>query len=233
MDIGIVLAAISSVASAIATVVLAVLTGRYVRLTHALVEEARVAKYPNVFIDLEFEWSEVKLSIGNSGNAPAKSIRFEIVDRVPWRKMQGYAAGLEDLSVVKNGISYLAPGRTLKFVAGLVDRSNDFFSSNSTIEVGLTFQTETGVELRRHFTIDLQTYANVLLESFGDPQREVARAIRDAERGRSSEARRSRSPLLGTMARCPTCCESVMQSARKCPHCHEPIAERKGANSDV
>jgi hypothetical protein len=233
MDVTSVLAAVSSVASAVATVVLAVLTGRYVKLTHALVEETRVAKYPNVFIDLEFERSQVKLSVGNSGSGPAKNVRFDVVDRVPWRKMQGYAQGLSELSVVKNGISYLAPGRTLKFIAGLVDRDDDFFSSRSTIEVGLTFQTESGVELRRHFTIDLQTYSGVLYESFGDPQREVARAIRDAERDRASEARRSRSPLLGVKARCPTCGESVMQSARKCPHCHEAIPERKVADTDA
>ena len=227
MDIAGVLSSVGSVASAVATIALVFLTGRYVKLTHAMVEEARLAKYPNVFVDLEFDDFEVKFLIGNAGSGPAKDLRFQVDDRVPWRKLQNYPSGLSELSIVKSGLSYLAPGRTLKFNAGYVENDPGFFAEGSGISIRLTFETEGGVQLEREFTIDLQSYSGVLFESFRDPQREVARAIRDAERDRSSHERISSQSNRFFKKNCPTCGELVSRSARKCPHCHEPIPEKK------
>lgn len=63
---------IGSITSAIATIVLAVLTGRYVHLTNALVEEAKASKHPNVFVDIEFDSYEVRFIVGNSGSTPCE-----------------------------------------------------------------------------------------------------------------------------------------------------------------
>lgn len=105
---------ISSI-SALTTIVLALLTAWYVQLTHALVEEARVAKYPNVYVDVEFDDIDVKFVVGNSGGSAAVDIQFDVKDSVPWRKIGGSQTGIKSISAVERGISYLAPGERLSF----------------------------------------------------------------------------------------------------------------------
>lgn len=229
MDTAAIAGAIGSVASAIATIVLAVLTGRYVRLTNALVEEGKATKYPNVYADIEFDSYEVRFIVGNAGSSPAINVRFDVTDNVPWRKVKDYEFGFDQVAAIKNGITYLAPGRILKYNAGFVDRDPAFFSENSNIEILLTFETESGVTVKREFSIELSAYAGVLLESFSDPEREVAKAIRDVESQRSSHESMQR--LLsggGSKRRCPICAELISVRAKKCPHCHEAVPQEQG-----
>jgi hypothetical protein len=229
MDTAALLSAIGAIASAIATIVLVGLTGKYVKLTHALVEESRQSKYPNVFVDIEFDQRDVKFLVGNSGSTPALDIRFDIKDQVPWRKIGGRSSGIDSISAVKTGISYLAPGRTLKFNAGYIDNDPKFFAEGSSIEITLAFKNEAGIELHREFTIDLQSYSGILFETFLDPQREVARAIRDSERDRRSSETGNRMHNLFKKS-CPSCGEMVASKATKCPHCHEGIPEAASSN---
>ncbi|MDV6343145.1 zinc ribbon domain-containing protein [Nitrosomonas sp. Is37] len=234
MDIAAILSAVGAVASAVATIVLVGLTGKYVKLTHSLVEESRQAKYPNVFVDIEFDGIDVKFLVGNSGTTPALDIRFDVKDQVPWRKIGDRASGITAITAVQKGISYLAPGRTLKFSAGYVDHDPKFYAEGSTIDVTLAFKTEAGAELHREFTIDFQSYSGILFETFRDPQREVARAIRDSEHDRRSDE-----SITGWMRnmlkkKCPSCGELVASKAIKCPHCHEVIPEsapKEGSDS--
>ena len=232
MDTAAIVSLIGSTASALATVVLVVLTGKYVRLTHALVEETRSAKFPNVFVDIEFDSSRVKFIVGNAGTSSAVNVSFSIKDSVPWRQLGEHRTGLSALPIVQDGISYLAPGRVLKFEAGYIDRNADFFASGSTIEVGLTFETETGKAVSRQFSIDLRSYTGVLFESFADPEREVAQAIRDAEFKRSSgDPMRSVFSRIGKKS-CPSCGEQISSSAKKCPKCHEFVPPESSDASD-
>ena len=119
MDLATLAGVIGSVASAVATIVLAVLTGRYVRLTKALVEEAKASKHPNVFVDIEFNSYEVRFIVGNSGSTPARNVRFKVTDNVPWRKIGDVESGLESVSAIKTGISYLAPGSNPQIQRGI------------------------------------------------------------------------------------------------------------------
>lgn len=212
---------IGSVVSAVATIVLAVLTGRYVRLTNALVEEAKASKHPNVFVDIEFHDHEVRLVVGNSGLTPARNLRFKVVDSVPWRKMGNLDSGFESVSAIRTGVAYLAPGRILKYSAGFVDHDPAFFSESSNVEIQLTYEAESNVIVNRNFAIELRAYSGVLLESFTHPEREVARAIRDAESHRSS--RESSKSMIARVAKksCSFCGESISSKAKKCPHCLE------------
>lgn len=223
MDTPALLSLIGSLSSALATVILVFLTGRYVRLTHALVQEAKLAKYPNVFVDVEFDEIDVKFIVGNSGSTPALDVTFNVKDSVPWRKLKDFPSGLASISAVQKGIAYLAPGRTLKFQAGYVDYDPKFFADGSTIDIALSFKTESGQTLNRQFTIELRSYAGILLESFRDPEREVAKAIRDAEFHRRSDQSMSTSIRGMFKKSCPSCGEQVSRAARKCPHCHDPI----------
>ncbi len=214
---------IGSTATAVATVILAVLTGKYVKLTHALVEETQSAKFPNVFVDIEFDSYDVKFIVGNAGSSPALDVRFTVQDSVPWRQIENFPCGIASLSIVQHGISYLAPGRILKFLAGYVQHDIDFFASGNTIEVGLTFSTETGKTVSRQFSIDLHSYSGVLYESFIAPEREVAIAIRDAESHRSSLNPVKNIISSFSKKSCPSCGERIASSAKKCPKCHEFI----------
>lgn len=223
MDTPALVSLIGSTASAVATVILAGLTAWYVRLTHALVEETRTNRFPNVFADIEFDSHSVKFVLGNAGSSPALDVKLKVTDSVSWRQIQGNPTGLSEISVVKHGIGYLAPGRVLKFQAGYVTYDADFFAKGNTIEIEIAFTTEAGKSVTRQFSIDLQSYSGVLFESFSDPEREVAAAIRDAERHRSShDPIKSMISRFGTKS-CPSCGERIPSSAKKCPKCHEFI----------
>ena len=102
---------ISLVITTIATVVLACLTSRYVRLTHLMLEETKSQKEPNVWVDLELPpRNKIILLIGNSGSAPAKDLKFEVVDNITWRKE--YRVSLK-IAVFTNKFSCLATAKTI------------------------------------------------------------------------------------------------------------------------
>jgi len=231
MELSAVVSLIGSSASALATVVLTGLTAWYVRLTHALVQEAKATKRPNVFVDLEFDGNGGKFLIGNSGASPAFNLRIAVEDSIPWRKLGDVSTGIGSLKIVESGLKYLAPGRTLKFFAGTIERNAESFGAGSEVTIGLAYETEDGSTISQLVTIDLQSYTGVLTESFLHPEREVARAIRDTERDRQSRERSNR--LLHTFVQttCPTCCEQVKPDAKKCPHCLEAI-QRAAASAD-
>lgn len=221
MDTPTIVSLFGSTASAVATIILAVLTGRYVKLTHALVEETRSSKFPNVFADLEFDSHSVKFIVGNAGSSPALDVKFKVKDMVPWQQVGSRPTGLAELAVVQYGIAYLAPARTLKFQAGFLRHDVDFFAAGNTIEIEMTFRTESDKTVTRQFSIDLHSYSGVLFESFTHPEREIARAIRDTESRRTSnDPIRSVISRMGTMP-CPICGERISNSAKKCPKCHE------------
>jgi len=214
---------LATVATAVATIVLASLTGKYVRLTNALVEEAKSSRLPNVYVDLELDSFDVKLVIGNSGNAPAVDITFDVTDSVPWRHLGDRPTGLAALPVISKGITYLAPGRVLKFHAGIVSHDDKFFADGSEVQFILRFKSEEGKSLERAFTIELHSYTGILLESFQDPEREVARAIRDSESSKSSkETMKSMVDRMGKR-NCPACRELISRKAMKCPRCRHII----------
>src|SRR5262245_5348890 len=107
--------------AAVATVLLTGLTALYVMYTHRLVKETRAARLPTVYVDLEFDGrNEVKFVVGNGGPAPAFGIRLGVIDAIPWRNPHKND-GLEALPAIREGISFLAPGRVFKYHVGLID----------------------------------------------------------------------------------------------------------------
>jgi hypothetical protein len=221
----------ASIASAFTSILLVKLTARYVRLTHALVEEAKANKMPNVFVDLEFGSDGVKFVVGNSGSAPAANIAFSIIDNISWRTIGEREESIGTLQVVKDGISYLAPQRTLKYMAGRLERGRQAFRESSRLEIVLTYASEEGRTFRREFVIFLSQYSNVLFESFSDPSLEIARAIKETERNRQSHERmrvlQGQFDLSQVKKTCPICCSSINVAAKKCPTCLEFIPVEK------
>lgn len=208
----------------VATIVLAILTRKYVRLTHSMLEEARTQKEPNVYVDLELSSYQAKLLIGNSGRSPAVNLRFEVKDNIPWRISEHYPS-LSQMSVVRNGISYLAPFRTLKYIAGYIDDKKTFSELNSSVEIRLAYETEDGKEVKRDFVIDIGQYREVLFESFTNPADKIASAIKGVEAAQKSSIRDRPISLLFKKP-CPICHELISSGAKKCPHCHEFVNEQ-------
>jgi hypothetical protein len=233
---GAVLSAVASTASALTSIFLVRLTARYVRLTHALVEEAKANKMPNVYVDLEFGSGGVKFVVGNSGSAPAMNIAFSIVDNIPWRTIGERTKSIGTLQVVKNGISYLAPQRTLKYMAGCLEHGIQDFRESSYLEIMLTYTSEEGRIFRREFDIFLSQYSNVLFESFSDPSLEIAHAIKETERERRSHSsfqEMLRGQGVRSKKTCPICDSSINAAAKKCPECLEFIPVEKDEDQDV
>jgi len=214
---------ITTIVVAAANVVLVLLTSVYVYLTRRMVREMKSSREPSVFVDLEFPEEEARIAILNSGQSPAIDVRFKVEEDIPWRQLGSHPVGLNTLNVIKKGISYLPAGRSLKFMAGFPDwKSID--ETNGRMAVHVNYKNEDGNPFEREYIIDVDQYRSILFESFRDPNREVAKAIRDTERDRSSrEQSRSMFTRFAEPPRksCPVCAEYIPKKAKKCPKCHE------------
>ncbi len=163
-----VIQAIGITVTAIATVILAWLTGRYVRLTNSMLEETKASRGPIVYVDLEFSRSNnVKLIVGNSGLAPAHNLSFKVEESIPWRESNSHK-GISGLVPITDGISYLAPNRILKFTAGRLDWDK-LKKLDSKVSFQVTYDDHIGKHHKIEFIIDIGQYEGVLLESFKTP----------------------------------------------------------------
>jgi hypothetical protein len=224
---------ISPIVVAFATVVLVFLTGKYVRLTRAMVDEMKEAKEPDVHVDFELPERMLRLVIGNSGQSSARNVRFEIVSDVDCIRIvvdqKNTLGGLASLPVFENGVSYLSPGRRLKFRVGFLEPKKETPLNKKIFRVLVRYENDSGKLFERNIVIDIGQYENVLYESFKDSNMKVAEAIKDAERSRMLHDTGSR--LFKPT--CPTCGENVKIFAKKCPHCREWIKQKQESHPDT
>lgn len=169
---------VTSAVAALTTIVLAVLTWRYVRLTANLLDHARQAAKPQVIVDLEFPSNMTHLVIENRGGSPARDVRFTVEKDVPWLKWhQDKPGGLGGVPPVAHGVSYLTPGRRLVFLLG------NFFGipdgESGEIDLRIDFKDDEGASYTRRVSIDLAQYLGVSTGSFRNPADNIADAIRD------------------------------------------------------
>lgn len=236
MSIEQIIAISGTAVTTIATVTLAFLTWKYVKFTRELVEETRNAKQPNVIVDFEVENDFLKVVISNNGSLPATDIKFEIVEDISWDKAHPYN-GIGRVRAIHDGISYLAPGRLLKYFAGHLDTRNGTPGNPNRVVIGIEFKAVDSKRMfSRRYDIELQPYTHALEESFKGPEHEVAKAIESSERSRrSSESMgsiRSRFSSFGKKP-CPTCFEQINPKAKKCPHCHEVVPQQNSGDASV
>jgi hypothetical protein len=216
MDSGLVSAYAASV-SAATTIILVVLTGWYVRLTGRMVSEMRAARQPIVFVDIEFlDGSEVVLIIGNSGDAPARHVRFDVEDGIPWKGKPWYAPS--ELPALKHGIPYLAPGRALRFRLGLLDWEQATKSSG-WLNVKIAFEGEEGRKFVHAADIDLRRYEGLSLDTFARYEEHAVEALQGILRLGTEVADRGKPN--STTKWCPACAKPMSYSAKKCAECGE------------
>jgi hypothetical protein len=208
---------IASLTSAVATVVLALLTAFYVRLTWKMLRQVEDARQPSVIVDLYMPDSEVLFEIGNVGERPALHVEVKLKDKTPWQEQF-----FKDLSLFKDGIAYLAPGRRLRYSGGFLDWKK-LLDKGGSLEFLLSYQNEAGERFERRARFDMRNYQGVRFSSFGHPVDAVARELERMRMERSHKpfsafSKPKRSP-------CPFCRESIIQTARKCHCCHEMLDE--------
>jgi hypothetical protein len=198
-----------------ATIVLAVLTGIYVCHTGRMLQEMKLAREPNVYFDIELPDNDLRASISNHGYLAAANITFTFEESLPWGQKRDKLA---DHDVFKNGISYLSPGRVLKYRLGRLNW-NDLNKENAKLSVRITFTNEVGKTFKRNYLFDISHFKSVLFSSFQGPEERIVKALileKQMESGKLATLMRSRDKK-----RCPFCAELISVNAKKCAHCHE------------
>jgi len=163
---------ISTLLVCAATVTLAFLTRRYVHLTNDMVNETRISRNPNVYVDLEFvSNTQGRLVIGNSGLTPAKNTRFKIEEIIPWGTLK-----LNELTVIKKGINLLIPERKLVYeIRGL--NWDKISSEGGIVKITVSFENEVDKKFINNFNFDLSQYQDVYFESYLDPLKDMAKSL--------------------------------------------------------
>ena len=145
---------LASVISASATVVLAYLTSRYVKLTYEMVDEIKKARNPLVIINfikrMEGHYmTEIDMIISNKGLSPAKDINLRAVYETPFIRHEIIKGNVElkifqlnELPIFKTGIPYLAPGDDIRDNIG--EFQNEDIRESPLVRIGYSYNTETG-----------------------------------------------------------------------------------------
>lgn len=210
--------AVGAVAAGVATVVLARLTSMYVRLTGRLVDETRAARAPEVVVDLEFEGIMPRLVIANRGPTAAHNVQIKVSEwNVVWEETQ-HSLRIEDLPPIKKGVSFVSPGRTMRYMVRMIDWKKTL-NTDASVAFDVTYQDDRGEAIHRDYSIGLAAYDSMLIEGGRQqPHQVVADAIR-----RAAEHIKPRQVFLLHKRSCPFCREQIMADARKCPHCREIV----------
>jgi len=210
--------AVGAVAAGAATVVLARLTSKYVRLTSSLVEETRAARAPEVVADLQFEDVIPRFVISNRGPTAAYNVRIKVAEKnVAWKESK-HDLRIEDLAPVKKGVSFLPPGRTMRYMVRMIEWEKTF-KTDAAIAFDVTYHDDRGLEIHREYSIEFAAFDSMLLEGgHRQPHQVIADAIR-----RAAEHVKPQKFFMERVRPCPVCGERIKAIARKCPHCLEAV----------
>lgn len=220
-----------------ANILLVVLTGiyvfltrQYVILTRQTVAQMKASRDPSVYIDLEFPDNTVRGVIGNLGQSAAINIKFKVVDNIPWVRM---SRGLLSLEPINDGISYLPPGRTLKYSLSSVNWAQ-LNKENAILKIQVSYENETREQFKREYVIDISQYNGVLFETYKDTSMEVvANAIRETGNSRHPDTNQHGTYRVIPSGQkiCPMCAELIPIAAKKCSHCNELLEEKIASSS--
>jgi hypothetical protein len=163
----IILYIISSV-TALATVVLAWLTSKYVKLTHFMLEEMRKERKPLIIIDFIKQeghyQTKLYMIISNKGLSPAKDISFEaekhtfiirdIIGKNGKHSGKAEVTELNFLPIFKDGMPYLAPGNNIRFYIGSI--KNDDLINYPKVRISCSYKDESEEVIQKDILIDLR-----------------------------------------------------------------------------
>lgn len=184
-----------------------------------MVDSMREIREPSVNVDFELPESMIRFTIGNSGQSSAKNITFQVIEDLPWLTFSEQT-GISSIPIIKSGISYLTPGRTLKFIAGYIH--GEIPAENNVLKILIRYENDMGRQFSKEIVIDMSQYRSLLFESFKDSNLSVAEAIRETERNRNSEDYADNF-FKRPKKECPVCAEFIPVRAKKCAHCGAEI----------
>ncbi len=211
--------AIAAVASAITTIVLARLTGDYVRLTKQLAASAIAARQPSVFVDFELDpTAEVVLIVGNSGLTSARDVKFDVVDNTPWQATAVFPKP-GDVPAFKYGIALLAPGRSIRFRVGHLDWKAAV-AERRWLNITARFRGDTDEVLSTENNIEFGRYSGMSADSFDNPQARLADAVEQFVSTSQMQVH-LQDVQREAKQRCQHCAELILQGATKCRFCLE------------
>jgi len=143
---------------ALSTVVYAALTWKLVAETRKM-REAQTEPKVSVFVELNDQlFAGVDLVIRNVGQGPAYNIHFAF---------QGDPAAfaddrpLDQLPLIKNGLSYLAPNQTFRFMLGVLVGQQFERAMRSPWRFDVTYSGEAGRSRRDSYTVDFSQFAQL------------------------------------------------------------------------
>lgn len=184
----------------------------------------KASRDPSVYVDIEAPGQMFNLTVGNSGQSPAVNIRFDVEKDIKGLCYGKDEKGIASIPIIDKGISYLPPGRILKWRAGHFKPSKNE-SQRNVLQMKIAFEDEKGKSFARSVLIDMSLYDAVLFESYRDPSKDVAQAIEKVESRIGLRLRTSGfMEMIGKIS-CPMCAERIQHDAKKCPFCHEIIEQ--------
>ncbi len=171
---------VSTLVVAVATAVLAYLTYRNVQLTNKMVTEMRAARAPYIFVELEIRKTGNVLAVGNSGQTAAVDIHFDVKQDASWVSLPNMKFYLNQTAPIEKGITYLPPGRTLRYLLGQLNVAGS--QEGDAIKLGVQYKDDAGELFRREIVIALATLEGLLYETYQKPESEIAEALKDMRR---------------------------------------------------
>ena len=153
------LSVLFSAITVIATVALAFITRRYVRLTNSILEENRLmrldAHKPEIAVSLCVQRDvtprirHVVLRIENIGAGPAHDVKFE----TDFSLKRDGVASLKNIGVLRNGIPYFGHGRTMMSILANA-RKLDALKNQTPIEIYVTYKDSAKHKYENTFRLD-------------------------------------------------------------------------------
>ena len=171
----------SALMTGIATVVLAIITWRYVRLTKHILEEHRLmrldANKPEIVVSLlphETHIAWVMLCVENIGTGLARHVKFTADPS----SIPSFDTPLEEIGFLKREIEVFAPGRKMQsFLVSAVGKFDEL--EQQPLKITVTYKDSENSKYKKNFPLDFSELEGLSHE--GSPLFEVAKAIQDVK----------------------------------------------------
>lgn len=172
----------SALMTGIATVVLAIITWRYVRLTKHILEEHRLmrldANKPEIMVSLlphETHLAWVMLCVENIGTGLARHLKFTADPS----SISSFDRPLEEIGFLKREIGVLAPGRKMQsFLVSAVGKFDEL--KQQPLKITVTYKDSEDGEYEEEFPLEFSELEGLSHE--GSPLFEIAKAIQDVRK---------------------------------------------------
>ena len=137
---------------------------------------------PKVSVQLElnnqYGTGGMQLAIRNEGMGPAEDIRFEFEGDPNYFTANGMRTPIDEVSVIKEGLRYLGPGREFTFILGWLFGEAFERASEQPWTFHIQYKDQTGKSKKDKYVLHLSQFSHLILSS-GDPLRGIEKHLGD------------------------------------------------------